>query len=186
LNKKFFGTDGIRGTVNESYLTADTALKLGIAAGKVFTRGPHIHRVVIGKDTRVSGYMLETALTSGFTSVGMDVFLFGPIPTPAVAFLTQALRADIGVMITASHNTYEDNGFKLKKQSIIGLRYSLKILGAINSLFLYKKMEGSKSSFLEDYISKIILRLTSKLDKIKYLNKRNLYDLKFNNFKSKV
>ena len=113
LNKKFFGTDGIRGTVNESYLTADTALKLGIAAGKVFTRGPHIHRVVIGKDTRVSGYMLETALTSGFTSVGMDVFLFGPIPTPAVAFLTQALRADIGVMITASHNTYEDNGFKL-------------------------------------------------------------------------
>ena len=113
MNKKFFGTDGIRGTVNESYLTADTALKLGIAAGKVFTRGPHIHRVVIGKDTRVSGYMLETALTSGFTSVGMDVFLFGPIPTPAVAFLTQALRADIGVMITASHNTYEDNGFKL-------------------------------------------------------------------------
>ena len=113
MNKKLFGTDGIRGTVNESYLTADTALKLGIAAGKVFTRGPHIHRVVIGKDTRVSGYMLETALTSGFTSVGMDVFLFGPIPTPAVAFLTQALRADIGVMITASHNTYEDNGFKL-------------------------------------------------------------------------
>ena len=113
MNKKFFGTDGIRGTVNESYLTADTALKLGIAAGKVFTRGPHIHRVVIGKDTRVSGYMLETALTSGFTSVGMDVFLFGPIPTPAVAFLTQALRADIGVMITASHNTFEDNGFKL-------------------------------------------------------------------------
>ena len=113
MDKKLFGTDGIRGTVNESYLTADTALKLGIAAGKVFTIGPHIHRVVIGKDTRVSGYMLETALTSGFTSVGMDVFLFGPIPTPAVAFLTQALRADIGVMITASHNTYEDNGFKL-------------------------------------------------------------------------
>ena len=113
MDKKLFGTDGIRGTVNESYLTADTALKLGIAAGKVFTRGPHIHRVVIGKDTRVSGYMLETALTSGFTSVGMDVFLFGPIPTPAVAFLTQALRADLGVMITASHNTYEDNGFKL-------------------------------------------------------------------------
>lgn len=113
MTKKFFGTDGIRGTVNESYLTAETALKLGIAAGKVFTRGPHIHRVVIGKDTRVSGYMLETALTSGFTSVGMDVFLFGPLPTPAVAFLTQALRADLGVMITASHNTYEDNGFKL-------------------------------------------------------------------------
>ena len=111
--KKFFGTDGIRGTVNESYLTAETALKLGIAAGKVFTRGPHIHGVVIGKDTRVSGYMLETALTSGFTSVGMDVLLFGPLPTPAVAFLTQALRADLGVMITASHNTYEDNGFKL-------------------------------------------------------------------------
>jgi len=113
VNKKLFGTDGIRGRVNESYLTAETALKLGIAAGKVFTRGPHIHRVVIGKDTRVSGYMLETALTSGFTSVGMDVLLFGPLPTPGVAFLTQALRADLGVMITASHNTYEDNGFKL-------------------------------------------------------------------------
>ncbi len=113
MAKSFFGTDGIRGTVNTEDLNSEIALKLGIAAGKVFTRGNHKHRVIIGKDTRVSGYMLESALESGFTSSGMDVFLTGPIPTPAVAYLTRALRADLGVMITASHNTYEDNGFKL-------------------------------------------------------------------------
>ena len=113
MAKSFFGTDGIRGTVNTENLNSEVALKLGIAAGKVFTRGDHKHRVIIGKDTRVSGYMLESALESGFTSSGMDVFLTGPIPTPAVAYLTRALRADLGVMITASHNTYEDNGFKL-------------------------------------------------------------------------
>ncbi len=113
MAKSFFGTDGIRGTVNTESLNSEIALKLGLAAGKVFTRGNHKHRVLIGKDTRISGYMLESALESGFTSSGMDVFLTGPIPTPAVAHLTQALRADLGVMITASHNTYEDNGFKL-------------------------------------------------------------------------
>ena len=113
MAKSFFGTDGIRGTVNTENLNSEVALKLGLAAGKVFTRGDHKHRVIIGKDTRVSGYMLESALESGFTSSGMDVFLTGPIPTPAVAYLTRALRADLGVMITASHNTYEDNGFKL-------------------------------------------------------------------------
>ena len=113
MAKSFFGTDGIRGTVNTEDLNSEIALKLGIAAGKIFTRGNHKHRVIIGKDTRVSGYMLESALESGFTSSGMDVFLTGPIPTPAVAYLTRALRADLGVMITASHNTYEDNGFKL-------------------------------------------------------------------------
>ena len=113
MAKSFFGTDGIRGTVNTESLNSEIALKLGLAAGKVFTRGDHKHRVLIGKDTRISGYMLESALESGFTSSGMDVFLTGPIPTPAVAHLTQALRADLGVMITASHNTYEDNGFKL-------------------------------------------------------------------------
>ena len=113
MAKSFFGTDGIRGTVNTESLNSEIALKLGLAAGKVFTRGNHKHRVLIGKDTRISGYMVESALESGFTSSGMDVFLNGPIPTPAVAHLTQALRADLGVMITASHNTYEDNGFKL-------------------------------------------------------------------------
>jgi phosphoglucosamine mutase len=111
--RKYFGTDGIRGTVNESNMTAETALRLGKAAGHVFRRGDHRHRVVIGKDTRLSGYMIEPALVAGFTSMGMDVFLFGPIPTPGVAFLTRSLRADLGVMISASHNHYEDNGIKL-------------------------------------------------------------------------
>jgi phosphoglucosamine mutase len=94
-------------------MTADMALRVGMAAGLVFTRGEHRHRVVIGKDTRLSGYMIENALTAGFTSVGMEVFLFGPLPTPAVAMLTRSLRADLGVMISASHNMYQDNGIKL-------------------------------------------------------------------------
>ncbi|NBR78763.1 MAG: phosphoglucosamine mutase, partial [Alphaproteobacteria bacterium] len=111
--RKYFGTDGIRGRVNGDMMTAETALRLGMAAGRFFRRGEHRHRVVIGKDTRLSGYMVEPALVAGFTSMGMDVFLFGPIPTPAVAFLTRSLRADIGVMISASHNAFEDNGIKL-------------------------------------------------------------------------
>ena len=111
--RKYFGTDGIRGTANEGAMTAETALRVGMAAGRVFRRGDHRHRVVIGKDTRLSGYMLEPALTAGFTSMGMDVFLFGPLPTPAVAMLTRSLRADLGVMISASHNSFEDNGIKL-------------------------------------------------------------------------
>ena len=113
MNRKYFGTDGIRGRVNGEKMTADTALRLGMAAGRYFHRGDHRHRVVIGKDTRLSGYMIEPALVAGFTSMGMDVFLFGPIPTPGVAFLTRSLRADIGVMISASHNAFEDNGIKL-------------------------------------------------------------------------
>jgi phosphoglucosamine mutase len=112
MTRKYFGTDGIRGRVNTSTLTPEVAMKAGMAAGRIFTRGAHRHRVVIGKDTRLSGYMIESALVSGFTAVGMDVFQFGPLPTPAVAFLTRSLRADIGVMITASHNPYEDNGIK--------------------------------------------------------------------------
>src|ERR1700761_4414286 len=112
MTRKYFGTDGIRGRTNTAKLTPEVALKAGMAAGKIFTRGEHRHRVVIGKDTRLSGYMLESALVSGFTSVGMDVFQFGPLPTPAVAFLTRSLRADLGVMITASHNPFEDNGIK--------------------------------------------------------------------------
>ena len=112
MTRKYFGTDGIRGRVNTSKLTPEVAMKAGMAAGRIFTRGEHRHRVVIGKDTRLSGYMIESALVSGFTAVGMDVFQFGPLPTPAVAFLTRSLRADIGVMITASHNPFEDNGIK--------------------------------------------------------------------------
>jgi phosphoglucosamine mutase len=112
MTRKYFGTDGIRGRINSPKLTPEVAMKAGMAAGRIFTRGAHRHRVVIGKDTRLSGYMLESALVSGFTAVGMDVFQFGPLPTPAVAFLTRSLRADLGVMITASHNPFADNGIK--------------------------------------------------------------------------
>ena len=108
-----FGTDGIRGTANTPPMDAGTALRLGQAAGKFFNRGTHRHRVVIGKDTRLSGYMLEPALTAGFIGAGMDVMIVGPLPTPAIAMLTRSLRADLGVMISASHNPYEDNGIKL-------------------------------------------------------------------------
>jgi phosphoglucosamine mutase len=109
---KYFGTDGIRGRANGT-ITPELALKVGQAAGLVFQRGDYRHRVVIGKDTRLSGYMIETALVAGFTSVGMDVLLLGPMPTPAVAMLTRSMRSDIGVMISASHNAYEDNGIKI-------------------------------------------------------------------------
>jgi phosphoglucosamine mutase len=112
MTRKYFGTDGIRGRTNSSALTPEVAMKAGMAAGRIFTKGEHRHRVVIGKDTRLSGYMIESALVSGFTAVGMDVFQFGPLPTPAVAMLTRSLRADLGVMITASHNPFTDNGIK--------------------------------------------------------------------------
>ncbi|WP_108397895.1 phosphoglucosamine mutase [Devosia submarina] len=113
MARKYFGTDGIRGLANGDKLTPELAMKIGMAAGKRFVRGEHRNRVVIGKDTRRSGYMIETALTAGFTAVGMDVYLLGPMPTPAVAMLTRSLRADLGVMISASHNPYDDNGIKL-------------------------------------------------------------------------
>ncbi|MBS1239494.1 MAG: phosphoglucosamine mutase [Proteobacteria bacterium] len=113
MTRKYFGTDGIRGRANAGLLTAATAMKVGQAAGRHFLRGSHKHRVVIGKDTRLSGYMMETALVSGFTSVGMDVILTGPLPTPAIALLTREMRADLGVMISASHNPFADNGIKL-------------------------------------------------------------------------
>ena len=112
MARKYFGTDGVRGKAN-AVITPDLALRVGQAAGLVFRRGDHRNRVVIGKDTRLSGYMIETALVAGFTSVGMDVLLLGPMPTPAVAMLTRSMRADLGVMISASHNAYEDNGIKL-------------------------------------------------------------------------
>ena len=113
MSRRYFGTDGIRGLANSPPITSEIALKVGMAAGKLYSSGQHRHRVVIGKDTRLSGYMIESALMSGFTAVGMDVFLLGPMPTPAVAMLTRSLRADLGVMISASHNPYEDNGIKL-------------------------------------------------------------------------
>jgi phosphoglucosamine mutase len=113
MTRKFFGTDGIRGLTNSEPMTAQMALAVGMAAGAHFLRGDHRHRVVIGKDTRLSGYMMESAMVAGFTSVGMDVVLLGPMPTPAVAMLTRSMRADLGVMISASHNPFADNGIKL-------------------------------------------------------------------------
>ncbi len=113
MTRKLFGTDGIRGRANHEPMTAETALRVAMAAASLFRRGDHRHRVVIGKDTRLSGYLLEPALTAGFIAKGMDVVLLGPLPTPAVALLTRSLRADMGVMISASHNPYQDNGIKL-------------------------------------------------------------------------
>lgn len=113
MKRSYFGTDGIRGLANAAPMDAETALKVGMAAGAYFQKGKHRHRVIIGKDTRLSGYLLEPALTAGFASVGMDVYLLGPVPTPAVAMLTKSLRGDLGVMISASHNPYHDNGIKL-------------------------------------------------------------------------
>jgi phosphoglucosamine mutase len=112
MARKYFGTDGVRGRANTGVMTPDVVMKIGMAAGQLHLRGGHKHRVVIGKDTRLSGYMIEQALTAGFLSAGMDVFLFGPAPTPAVAMLTRSMRADLGVMISASHNPYYDNGIK--------------------------------------------------------------------------
>ncbi|WP_424811698.1 phosphoglucosamine mutase [Roseococcus sp. YIM B11640] len=139
--RKLFGTDGIRGTANRPPMDAGTALRLGQAAGRFFNRGTHRHRVVIGKDTRLSGYMLEPALTAGFVSAGMDVVLVGPLPTPAIALLTRSLRADLGVMISASHNPHEDNGIKLFGPD--GLKLSDEQESAIERL-----MEGDLASAL--------------------------------------
>lgn len=113
MSRLLFGTDGVRGRANSEPMTAETAMRIGMAAGQVFNRGAHRHRVVVGKDTRLSGYMIEQAMTAGFLSVGVDVLLLGPLPTPAVGFLTRSMRADVGVMISASHNPYDDNGIKL-------------------------------------------------------------------------
>src|ERR1041385_2513201 len=112
MARRYFGTDGIRGRAN-GVITPELALRVGQAAGVVFRRGEHRHRVLIGKDTRLSGYMIETALVAGFTSVGVDVFQTGPLPTPAVAMLTRSMRCDLGVMISSSHNPFDDNGIKL-------------------------------------------------------------------------
>ena len=162
MTRQFFGTDGIRGTANTPPMTAEIALKLGMAAGSQFTRGDHRHRVVIGKDTRLSGYMLEPALTAGFIAMGMDVTILGPLPTPGVAMMTRSLRADLGVMISASHNPYQDNGIKLfgpdgfKLSDDIELAIEERIrdvdnieLSAPDMLGRALKLEGSRERYIE-------------------------------------
>ncbi|KAA2236651.1 phosphoglucosamine mutase [Salinarimonas soli] len=142
--RKYFGTDGIRGRAN-GVITPELALKVGQAAGLLFRRGHHRNRVVIGKDTRLSGYMIETAMVAGFTSVGMDVLLLGPMPTPAVAMLTRSMRADMGVMISASHNAYEDNGIKIFGPD--GFKLSDDVERSIEELLdsdLARRLAGSK------------------------------------------
>jgi len=141
--RKYFGTDGIRGRANIHPMTGETALKVGMAAGKYFTRGKHRHNVVIGKDTRLSGYLIEPSLTAGFISMGMNVFLVGPMPTPAISMLTRSMRCDVGVMISASHNSYEDNGIKLFDPN--GLKLSDK-----NELKIEKLMDKNNQSDLVD------------------------------------
>ncbi len=140
MSRKLFGTDGIRGTANLEPMTADTALTVAMAAAHHFRRGDHRHVVVIGKDTRLSGYMLEPAMTAGFIAMGMDVVLVGPLPTPAVAMLTRSLRADLGVMISASHNPFEDNGIKLFGPD--GFKLKDEIESAIESAILSGPIEG--------------------------------------------
>ena len=140
MDRRLFGTDGIRGLANRHPMTAEVALALGKAAGRRFTRGGHRHSVVIGKDTRLSGYMLEPALTAGFISAGMNVMLVGPMPTPAVAFLTRSLRADLGVMVSASHNPYHDNGIKLFGPD--GFKLSDEIEDEIEAMIAANSPEG--------------------------------------------
>ncbi|AIL65383.1 Phosphoglucosamine mutase [Rickettsiales bacterium Ac37b] len=140
MAKKFFGTDGIRDTANQGVMTAEVALQLGMAAGGIFTNGGHRHRVIIGKDTRLSGYLIESALTAGFISVGMDVVMVGPMPTPAVAMLTRSLRADLGVVISASHNPYYDNGIKLFGPD--GFKLSDKVELRIEKLMHHRHLES--------------------------------------------
>ncbi|MGL5446201.1 MAG: phosphoglucosamine mutase [Rhabdaerophilum sp.] len=145
MARKYFGTDGIRGRANGK-ITPELAMKVGQAAGLVFKRGEHRHRVLIGKDTRLSGYMIEYALVAGFTSIGMDVMLTGPIPTPGMAMLTRSMRCDIGVMISASHNAYEDNGIKLFGPD--GYKLSDDVEHAIEKLLdadLSSKLAGPKA-----------------------------------------
>jgi phosphoglucosamine mutase len=170
MNKKYFGTDGIRGIANKHPLTAEFATKLGAASGTIFRNGTHRHRVVIGKDTRLSGYLLEPALTSGFISVGMDVILVGPMPTPAIAFLTKALRADFGVMISASHNPYNYNGIKFFNK--LGSKLSDEIENKIEALLeksldeLYVEPDKlGKASRLEDAHGRYIEFVKNSFDK---------------------
>jgi phosphoglucosamine mutase len=159
--RKHFGTDGIRGLANK-VITPDLAMKVAQATGVLFHRGEHRHRAVIGKDTRLSGYMIENAMVAGFTSVGVDVLLLGPMPTPAVAMLTHSMRADVGVMISASHNPYEDNGIKLfgpdgyklsdeveaKIDAILDKEFALKLAKPID-LGRAMRVEGDRARYIE-------------------------------------
>ena len=148
MSRKYFGTDGIRGLANSHPMTSDIAMRVGMAAGKIFTNGERRHRVLIGKDTRLSGYMIESAMVSGFTAVGMEVFQVGPLPTPAVAMLTRSMRADLGVMISASHNPYFDNGIKFfgpdgyKLSDEMETRVEELMDGDVNSLLVDADMIG--------------------------------------------
>jgi phosphoglucosamine mutase len=143
MSRRYFGTDGIRGKSNTPPMTAELAMKVGAAVGNLYRRGDHRHRVVIGKDTRLSGYMIENALVAGFTSAGLDVLLLGPIPTPGVAMLTRSMRADIGVMISASHNAYQDNGIKLFGPD------GFKLSDEIESIGRAKRVDGDIYRYIE-------------------------------------
>lgn len=162
MARKYFGTDGVRGRANSGAMTADMVLKIGMAAGNLYRRGSHRHRVVIGKDTRLSGYMIENALTSGLLASGMDVFLFGPVPTPAVSMLTRSMRADLGIMISASHNPYADNGikifgpdgFKLSDEQELEIEAmiddpSLITLAAPDTIGRAKRIEDAQARYIE-------------------------------------
>lgn len=162
MAQKYFGTDGIRGKANSFPMTPEVAMKVGMAAGLSFQRGSHRHRVVLGKDTRLSGYMIENAMVAGLTAAGMDVFLLGPIPTPAVAMLARSLRADIGVMISASHNPYHDNGIKLfgpdgyklsdeiegRMEAMLDGEVSMKLADA-DSIGRAKRVDGVHDRYIE-------------------------------------
>ncbi len=162
MARKYFGTDGVRGRANAGAMTADMVLKIGMAAGNLYRRGSHRHRVVIGKDTRLSGYMIENALTAGLLASGMDVFLFGPVPTPAVSMLTRSMRADLGIMISASHNPYADNGikifgpdgFKLSDEQELKIEAmlddpSLMTVAASDTIGRAKRIEDAQARYIE-------------------------------------
>ena len=167
--KKYFGTDGIRGLANQHPITAEVALQVGIATGLFISKDNTAKRVIIAKDTRLSGYMLESSLTSGLTSVGLDVFLLGPMPTPAVSMLIKSMRADLGIMISASHNTYEYNGIKIFGPDGYKLddRDELEIegiLGNIDSYDLSSRMVG-KAKRIDDAQARYIEYVKGTLDK---------------------
>ena len=173
--KNFFGTDGIRGVANQGNITPDLMLKLGQAAGVKFRLGDHQHKVIIGKDTRLSGYMIENALTAGLVSMGMDVILVGPVPTPAIAMLTKSMRADLGIMISASHNLYEDNGIKFFDNN--GCKLSDKIEHEIEKLlkidlskYLAKSAKIGKATRIDDAAGRYIEYIKNTFPKGKTLD----------------
>ena len=145
--RRLFGTDGVRGVANVEPMTSETALRLGRAMAHVSKRSPHRHKILIGKDTRLSGYMLETAMASGICSMGVDVLLVGPLPTPGIAFLTRSLRADAGVVISASHNPFQDNGIKFFSQA--GFKLPDEVEAEIEDLVLSDSIDALRPTALE-------------------------------------